>query len=354
VVRLRPVYLQQANRVPKAVKDSRVAGWFRSQTRWLPAPSLDHNPVLWREWHRNRPSRVVRIVWGAYITITSTVSLKIIWDLLFGPPTGPVGDIRGVYNGFQASFGLLLLAASAGTVLSEERVRGSLDVLLATPLSPRSIVWGKWWGAFRRAPWLAFWPAMIAFASMPKNAPMQVIAFASLVPILLILQGAALAGLGLALATWISRSGRAVTLTIAAVVGSVVGWPIVASLVFSGGGNMSSQNAMAMGSPFWNAGFTTHLIEQIARQGSLNNFEENGALTGLFAWMILYAAAAVSLYLATLATFDRCLGRTSERPGNPRNILKTYRRLRIGNLISEARARKLEGQKVDLGDEING
>src|SRR6516165_565962 len=31
--------------------------------RWLPGPSLDRNPVLWREWHRKRPSRWVRFAW---------------------------------------------------------------------------------------------------------------------------------------------------------------------------------------------------------------------------------------------------------------------------------------------------
>ena len=50
-------------------------------------------------------------------------------------------------NGLQVSAGLLLLSVSAATSLAEERQRGSLDVLLATPLSTRSIVLGKWWGA---------------------------------------------------------------------------------------------------------------------------------------------------------------------------------------------------------------
>ena len=31
-------------------------------TRWLPGPSLDGNPVLWREWHRSRPSRWLTIL----------------------------------------------------------------------------------------------------------------------------------------------------------------------------------------------------------------------------------------------------------------------------------------------------
>jgi len=317
VARLRPVYLHQANRVPKAVRTNRVGGWLRRSGLRMPSPSLDFNPVLWREWHRNRPSRVVRVIWGIYIGLTSLISLKIIWDRLAGPPVGMGGDVGGLYNGFQASFGLLLLGASAGTVLSEERIRGSLDVLLATPMSTHSIVWGKWWGAFRRAPWLAFWPAMIAFTTVPSSLPAVGVIFAILVPVMIILQAAALTGLGLALATWFARTGRAVSLTIAAVVVSVVGWPILGSTMFSRASGMDLQNTVAMGSPFWNAGFTTHLIEQLARSPNLNAFEEQGSLVGLLAWMIVYASAAVGLYLAALLTFDRCLGRTSEHSGAP-------------------------------------
>ena len=36
----------------------RRRGWsLRRARRFLPGPSLDGNPVLWREWHRSRPSR---------------------------------------------------------------------------------------------------------------------------------------------------------------------------------------------------------------------------------------------------------------------------------------------------------
>ena len=31
-----------------------------------PGPSLDLNPVAWREWHRARPSRMMRVAWGLY------------------------------------------------------------------------------------------------------------------------------------------------------------------------------------------------------------------------------------------------------------------------------------------------
>ena len=48
----------------------------------------------------------------------------------------------------------------APTVLAEERVRGSLDVLMTTPLSTDRIVLAKWWGAYRVVPALAILPAI--------------------------------------------------------------------------------------------------------------------------------------------------------------------------------------------------
>jgi hypothetical protein len=48
-------------------------------SRWLarlPGPSLDGNPVLWREWHRNRPSRLAQIVWVIY-GISSVIGVGI-------------------------------------------------------------------------------------------------------------------------------------------------------------------------------------------------------------------------------------------------------------------------------------
>ena len=40
--------------------------WIKSRLfSWWPTPTLDGNPVLWREWHRNRPSRMARLVSNA-------------------------------------------------------------------------------------------------------------------------------------------------------------------------------------------------------------------------------------------------------------------------------------------------
>ena len=70
---------------------------------------------------------------------------------------GPAGAI---VNGFQVAVGLLLLSVTAATSLAEERARGSLDLLLSTPLSTRQIVLGKWLGAFRVVPLLVILPAL--------------------------------------------------------------------------------------------------------------------------------------------------------------------------------------------------
>ena len=56
----------------RRVQDVAAAGKFRLSRwlEWLPGPSLDGNPVLWREWHRNRPSRWMRIIWTIYVVTT--------------------------------------------------------------------------------------------------------------------------------------------------------------------------------------------------------------------------------------------------------------------------------------------
>ena len=72
------------------------------------------------------------------------------------------GELIAAVSSVQVGIGLLLLSVSAATSLAEERARGSLDILLSTPLSTFSILVGKWWGAFRLAPHVIFWPALLA------------------------------------------------------------------------------------------------------------------------------------------------------------------------------------------------
>jgi hypothetical protein len=318
------------------------AGPPRPKIRWWPGPSLDNNPVLWREWHRNRPSRTTRIVWGLYIALTSAFSLKAIWDLWttpIGPRVGPGSEAGAILNAFQVLVGLLLLSASAGTVLSEERVRGSLDVLLSTPIRTSSIVWGKWWGASRRVPWLAFWPALVTLSCIRGDTPWWKVGVACLIPLLIIAQGAAITSLGLALATWLPKAGRAVTWTVTALVATAVGWPIVGIMLMEGmtwfvmalvaatfgrtfltaflalglNGYEIPQMVVVLGSPFYNIAMPTILLE---RDMGFQRGMEIGIPIATVFWTVAYFGIALILYLATLFGFDYCMGRTPEQPGN--------------------------------------
>ena len=98
-----------------------------------------------------------------------------------------------VINGLQVAAGLLLLSVSAATSLAEERQRGSLDVLMATPLSTRSIVWGKWWGAFRGVPPLLVLPVVLTAALSSHTGRFWGVA---LMAALILAYGAAITSLG--------------------------------------------------------------------------------------------------------------------------------------------------------------
>src|SRR5262249_41939893 len=72
VARVRAVAARSAGRAARARREPGRLGV--SWTRWLPGPSLDGNPVLWREWHRRRPSRWSRVVWGLFAALTALFS----------------------------------------------------------------------------------------------------------------------------------------------------------------------------------------------------------------------------------------------------------------------------------------
>ena len=56
--------------------------------------------------------------------------------------------------------GLLLRSVTTPTILTEERARASLDILMSTPLPTHAIVLGKWWACYRRMLPLLILPAL--------------------------------------------------------------------------------------------------------------------------------------------------------------------------------------------------
>jgi ABC-type transport system involved in multi-copper enzyme maturation permease subunit len=293
--------------------------------RTLPGPSLDANPVLWREWHRNQPSRWGRIIWAVYAAAALSLSAWGIVDAIAnGVGTGPSLAVISIV--LLVFVGLLLLSTSASTSLSEERVRQSLDVLMTTPLSTWSIVWGKWWGAFRIVPLLAFCPAALttavaftwdhrppspmgwfAYGAAPGNT-LRVLCIVFIIATLLG-HGALITSLGLALATWVKKQARAVALVVVAYVLMTIAWPALIIILFerSGYDHRTIEGLTALSPVFATANIAESLSFR-GREGVIVNL-----VWGIF-WLIGLSAAAALLLAATRRTFDRCLGRMEEIP----------------------------------------
>jgi ABC-type transport system involved in multi-copper enzyme maturation permease subunit len=256
-------------------------------TRYLPGPSLDFNPVLWREWRRVYPSRWARLAAVTFVVGAVTASIGAI---LAARTTFAMAWV----NGLQVSIGMLLLSVTAATSLAEERVRGTLDVLLTTPLSTRSIVLGKWLGTFRIVPLLAVLPVfVVSFGNIQNSlyAPTILMTF-----VFVFACGAAITGLGLAMATWCARVGRAVALAVSAYVLVAVGW-LFTGMWFRAG---PDGEGLMMASPFFFAG---QLAADLCGQA------DRGHIGWAVIWILAYMLAALAFLGAALATFNRCLGR---------------------------------------------
>lgn len=268
--------------------------------RLLPSPSLDGNPVLWREWHRRRPSRWSITVWGGFSVFSVALGLWVIAQALSG--AGRVNLEPGaVLSGMQVAAGLLLLSISAATSLAEERQRGSLDVLLATPLPTRTIVLGKWWSAFRGVPPLSVLPVLIAAALATHTG---FFLGASLIGALVVAYGAAITSLGLALATWLPRMGRAVGLTVGLYIVVTIG-AIPTGMIVFGEVTGAGGPGFAAASPFWGVGYSSAVFS-----GKEGDIVEHAVW--LVFWIVAYGLVAFGLLLATLRTFNRCLGRIDD------------------------------------------
>jgi ABC-type transport system involved in multi-copper enzyme maturation permease subunit len=292
VRRLRPVVVGQWGRVER----SRRAGF----TLGL-GPTLDGNPVLWREWHRRRPSPWARIIWGLYIVLVlgfDAMAVDLAWS---GRPRGGF-EAAFVITGLQVAIGLLLLSVSSATSLSEERSRGSLDVLLVTPLSTASILWGKWWGAYRGVILVAILPALIAACGCRQGRWIGV----PLVLGLVLAYGATITSLGLALATWIRQTGRVLALCVALYVAFSVGWAVWLMMLIP---QLREFCLLAlMGSPFFGIFVLSALIAE-SGPGDL----WPACAVAAFVWILINATAAAALMAAAFHAFDRSMGRVSLR-----------------------------------------
>ncbi len=295
--RVRSVSLRQAGQ-PSRPQRRRWPD-FRWRSVSLISPRLDANPVLWREWHRRRPSRWLRIIWVVYAVVASLFSIWTIYDL----EGGSFRDLAPFVNAFQVSIGLLFLTITAVTAFTDERVRGSLDVLLTTPLPASAIVWGKWRGAFRGAGWLAFWPMGIAVFSVLANERGHL--DSAVVLLGLILSYCAFWTItGVALAVWISQSTRALVVGVISYLLVTVGMTLFLLAIDRHG---DGSEGLAMVSTWFGPGQLTADLRYA--YGSTRGDH----LAWAIFWIIVHLGSAALIYLVTVQSFDRCLGRLAER-----------------------------------------
>lgn len=260
-------------------------------------PLLDSNPVLWRELRRRRPSPSTRITTLGYLVSSLAFATWASVDSYRKGFATTGADIVVIALGLQVALGLLLLAVSASTSLAEERAHGSLDILLTTPLSTRSILLAKWLGAFRPVPLLALLACLPALAHAWAGDHLLAL---PLIFGLVLAYGAAITSLGLDLATRFARLPLAVGLTTAAYLLVTVGWMAMIIAV----ADDETGAALAIASPFYGP------IYPLIDLGPLDLTRASIVL----AWATLYALAAALLLEVTLATFDRRLGRIPDRP----------------------------------------
>ncbi len=310
---IRAVTLRQASRPVhySASRADRSGRWF--YRFGLPEASKEDSPVLWRELYRREPSSWGRAIWINYGTLSVLFTVVAIFVNR---------DIGPGVSAFIVSFGLLMVSVHAATVLAEERSHGSLDVLLTTPLSTRSIVLGKWWGAYRPVPRLAVLPGLIAFgAAAAHSYLLAAVVYSVLTTALVLAYGAFFTSLGLAIATWQPRLGRAVGLSVAAYLFVTIIYP---ALVLSMSAFRPGPDDVLF---LWVSPFFGMFIPM----GWLSWFHRPswvGGAVAMFFWVTITAYAASAIRRATIRSFDRLLGRVSETPGHPRHTPKPKSLLR--------------------------
>jgi ABC-type Na+ efflux pump permease subunit len=318
--RIRAVAQKQAGPSPARQGRWRIAARMPvlAWGRLVPGPSLDGNPVFWRDWYRSKPSRIMRVAWALYWAFGVTWVVIALQTAASGTGIANAELIANL-NTFQVGVGLLLLSVSAVTSLAEERMRGSLDVLLTTPLSTHSILAGKWAGAIRTVPHLLFAPALTSLV-LACDSGCWILYFFFLA--LLLAYSAVIVSLGLALATWLSRLGRATASCVAGYVALAIGWPALVMTLFQG--IIRAQDdvliPLVFGSPLFGTLFGTLGVSGSHRlSGSAVDIWIGHGL-----WIALLGALAAFLFETTVKTFDRCLGRVQaiEPPPYPRDWKK--------------------------------
>jgi hypothetical protein len=206
---------------------------------------------------------------------------------------------------------------------------------MAAPISTRAIVWGKWLGTYRVALWLAVLPGVAAalIAATCPDLPPIVVAVLNptpigpadrvLVPVLVVAEllswGAAFTSLGLLLAIWTPRIGRAIGTSLAVFLLLSFGWIFLAGLVVRPALHawlFSRYNLEGIGLIWIDSGVMA-FSPMVAPIFTIQTLDSQHAGRWQFwaimsFWCLLAWASAGAMYWVAVRTFDHHLGRMRE------------------------------------------
>jgi hypothetical protein len=308
------------------------------RVRWGLGPVFRYESLLSARRWRNYAGRSAFVL----VLLAGMSGIWMYYSSSFTRPRGVRPSYRlmaeiGMGFFYALTFGFLILAATAPTKLAEERIQGSLDVLLVTPLATRKVVLAKWWGVFR--PVLMMLPLFLYVASFdaavvasrssmfaapagpePVTSATRLFA-ATFCPAGFLATGALVVSIGLALANWSRWVGRAIALSV--IVFFLLGmvWPTVVEIGFA----LLMVRFDRRGSTQWMDQYrwVSQTIGALSPVGGpilpLNTLHWNygggsGFRIGVGLVVLFKVVLAWLLFELTVRTFDRCLGRVSESP----------------------------------------
>jgi ABC-type transport system involved in multi-copper enzyme maturation permease subunit len=150
-----PTATAQAARAEAAesARSEHVDAQLRSGRRLGQHRQVWDNPVLWREMRTWAYGRKILFVYVAYVVLFAAAALGLWWTIRqdTGVPRDEIGTaIPAAARVFVPLWvvSLVIVNALAVTAITNERDGRSLDLLLATDLSPREFVLGKLGGVF--------------------------------------------------------------------------------------------------------------------------------------------------------------------------------------------------------------
>jgi ABC-type transport system involved in multi-copper enzyme maturation permease subunit len=323
ILRIRSVAISQLSSTERRVlwfNPIDILAWIAKR---LPGPSIDRNPLLWREWRRVRPSRFATAVATIYFLLCIGFTLLAMQVGLWNRWT----SFPHLVNDFQVGLGMLLVAGASVTLLGDERAGSTgLDVLLVTPLSTQAVIEAKWWAAFRLLPLLLLMPVALASVRAALFGGWLGVA---LIAGLVFVQGAFVTTIGLAFSVWTSSVRRAMIMSVAIY--------LIVSLIgllprFMWGDSATATGLSAM-SPFVASGYP--IVEYI----DINFFRHRAkqCINWSVLWIIAYTLASIVTLVILLISSDRCLGRAEDRR-SPFHLMPA-RRSRLGRHQKSALAK---------------